>query len=72
MWHGNTKEASARNQIDPIIFPVHFAVARALETGADTTWIAGWSKTSGIDKNLKLSQQELALQIYREKTDFTI
>lgn len=55
------------NQIDPLIFPVHFAMTRALETGADKTWIPGWSKISGIGKNTQLTQLQLALQVYRER-----
>jgi hypothetical protein len=48
------------------IYPMHFAIIRALETGADNTWIAGWSKISGIDKKTKVSSLDLALQFHRE------
>jgi hypothetical protein len=55
------------NKLDPLIFPVHFAMTRALETGADKTWIPGWSKISGISKNTQLTQLQLAQQVYRER-----
>lgn len=60
------KKIAPEKHVDPMIFPVHFAMIRALETGADTSWIAGWSKISGIGKNVKLTHQQLALQVYRE------
>lgn len=49
-----------------ILFPMHFAISRAIETGADNTWIPGWSKVSGIDEKAKVMPIELALQFYRE------
>lgn len=48
------------------IFPMHSAIFRALETGADRTWIAAWSKTSGIDEETPVVPLELALQFHRE------
>ena len=48
------------------IFPLHFAMFRALETGADPAWIAGWSKASGIGEKSQIVPLELALQVHRE------
>jgi hypothetical protein len=48
------------------IFPLHFAISRALETGADETWIGNWSKVSGISEKEEIEPLELALQTYRE------
>ncbi|MBM9514280.1 GTPase-associated system all-helical protein GASH [Desulfogranum marinum] len=49
-----------------IIFPVHIAAERALETGVNASWIDGWSSISDITKNTELNHQQLALQVYRE------
>lgn len=48
------------------IFPVHFAMFRALEAGANSTWVAPWTKATGITAKAKLSAVELAMQVHRE------
>ncbi len=60
------KKIIPENKICSTIFPLHFAATRALETGVDTSWIAGWSNISGISKSAEFTFQQLALQIYRE------
>lgn len=48
------------------IFPLHFALSRALETKADDTWIPGWCHVSGIDATLTIAPLEIAMQTHRE------
>lgn len=55
------------NSVDyPSVFPVHFAIHRALETGADESWINGWSKATGVSKDIKIDSLALAVQVHRE------
>jgi hypothetical protein len=54
------------------IFPLHSAIFRSLETGADRTWIAGWSRTSGIAEEASVVPLELAVQFHRELKLMTV
>lgn len=60
------KELAPRSIPCPTIYPLHFAISRALETGGDKTWIPNWSKVSGIQEKEQISSLGLALQMYRE------
>lgn len=60
------KMLTRRNTFCPTIFPLHSAILRALETNGGNTWIANWSKISGIAKKTQFSSLDLALQFYRE------
>ena len=51
----------------PTLYPVHFAINRAQETGADDTWIAAWEKITNISVSTKISALELAIQMHRER-----
>jgi len=50
----------------PILFPLHFAVARAIETNAKETWVSAWSEVTGIGETASISMINLAMQMYRE------
>ena len=46
--------------------PIHAALARREETGADGGWQAGWAAATGIDADSTMSPIELAKLFYRE------
>lgn len=50
----------------PASSPIHAALARREETGADGGWQAGWAATTGIDVDAALSPIALAELFYRE------
>jgi hypothetical protein len=50
----------------PTIFPLHFAIGRAYETGADEAWIAAWERISGIKAAQKIPSLDVAMQVHRE------
>ena len=51
----------------PVTQPVHFAIGRALETGDDVAWVAGWAAASGLDPVRELPAIELGNHFYRER-----
>jgi hypothetical protein len=51
----------------PVTQPLHFAIKRKLETGDDTSWIAGWSAITGIGSDFVLPGIELGNLFYRER-----
>lgn len=53
-------------KISQLTTPIHFAIERQLETGAGESWIAGWSASTNIDKELSLSALDLSMLYYRE------
>ncbi|RJR40219.1 MAG: hypothetical protein C4576_20185 [Desulfobacteraceae bacterium] len=50
----------------PTIFPLHFALHRALETKGGAAWISGWSKVTNISKKVEINSLDLAVQYHRE------
>lgn len=52
--------------LSPASTPIHFALAKREETGADGGWQAGWSATTGIDADATLTPIVLAELFYRE------
>ena len=47
--------------------PIHFAIRRKLETGDQTSWIAGWAATAGVDADHAMSPLTLGTLFYRER-----
>ncbi len=62
----NLKTLEPKSAPCSAIFPLHFAISRALETGATSAWIAAWSKISGIKRKSQVTSLELAVQMFRE------
>ncbi len=60
-------DLSLNDSISPDTYPVHFAIARAWEAEGDKTWVAGWSKASGIRKTVLFNPLDLAVQVHRER-----
>ncbi len=71
--------AMAVNAVDPswlaaldgdgpsaLTLPVHFAIARQMETGDAEAWVANWSAVTGIDASRQFHPSALAVQFYRE------
>lgn len=50
----------------PASSPIHAALARREETGADGGWQVGWAAATGIDADATLSPTTLAQLFYRE------
>ncbi|MBE0548358.1 MAG: hypothetical protein IH627_12070 [Rubrivivax sp.] len=53
--------------ISPVSAPLHFALARRLETGAGADWIRGWAATCAVDADFALPPLALAQQFYCER-----
>lgn len=47
--------------------PIHFAIQRKLETGDDTSWVAGWAAAAGIEAGRSVSTLTLSTLFYRER-----
>ena len=54
-------------EISPVMQPIHFAIKRKLETGDDTSWVAGWSGAIGIEAAHAMSALTLGNLFYRER-----
>jgi len=53
--------------LSPLAHPIHAAVARRIETGDKTTWVASWATTAGLDEKQSLSALSLGNLFYREQ-----
>ena len=62
----NLKILASKSAPCSTIFPLHFAISRALETDGNSAWIAAWSKISGIKNETKFTSLDLAVQLFRE------
>lgn len=51
----------------PVTQPLHFAMARQLETGPGNAWIAGWAAATDLPPDLAMPQLTLAELFYRER-----
>jgi hypothetical protein len=58
---------SRGNNVSPLVQPIHFAIERKLETGDETSWIAGWAKAAGIEPNIAFSELNLGGLFYGER-----
>jgi hypothetical protein len=53
--------------LSPLAHPIHAAVARRIETGDKTTWVASWAATAGLDEKQSLNALALGNLFYREQ-----
>lgn len=53
--------------VNPVVLPIHFAIARRLETNDEGGWIAGWSGATAISDSYGLSSLDLSLLFYSEQ-----
>jgi hypothetical protein len=51
----------------PLTRPLHFAIHRRLETGDETSWVAGWASVCGIAPEMSFSPLALGRLFYRER-----
>jgi hypothetical protein len=61
------KSVITSEAISPLSQPIHFAIARKLETNDDTSWVAGWANTSEVSESQSLSAPTLGELFYRER-----
>lgn len=50
----------------PVTQPLHFAIARQLETGPGKAWVAGWAAATDLPQDVALPHLTLAELFYRE------
>ncbi len=55
------------SQISSVAHPIHFAIARQVETGPSPDWAANWAAVTGIPRDISLPPLILAEQFYRER-----
>jgi hypothetical protein len=51
----------------PVTQPLHFAIARQLETGPGKAWVAGWAAATDLPQDTALPRLDLAELFYRER-----
>ena len=51
----------------PATAPVLFAIKRRIETDDQTSWVAGWAATTGINSDEELPGIALGRQFYHER-----
>lgn len=55
-------------EFSPVTAPIHFAIARRIETeAADDTWVANWASVAEIPASQEMSGIDLGVQFYRER-----
>lgn len=55
-------------EFSPVTTPLHFALARRLETGGgDDSWVANWASVAEIPATHDMSSLALGVQFYRER-----
>ncbi len=55
------------NGASALVRPIHFGIGRKLETGDETSWVAGWAKACGIEEQHPFSQLTLGCLFYGER-----
>ena len=58
--------------ISPVTLPLHFAVARKLETKDNVSWIKGWAAVADLDENRTLPALTLGELFYRERLEISL
>jgi hypothetical protein len=53
--------------VSPLSLPIHFAIARKLETNDDASWVAGWANSCGIDEKHLFPTLTVGNLFYRER-----
>jgi len=61
------KSLAMPDSLSPLIHPIHSAIARRIETGDTTSWVAGWATTSGLNEKQSLTSLTLGDLFYRER-----
>ena len=62
------KTIAEEKEFSPVTTPLHFALARRLETGGhDDTWVGNWASVSEIPAAHDMSCLALGVQFYRER-----
>ena len=62
------KAIVGEKEFSPVTMPVHFALARRIETGGtDDAWVANWASVAEILANHEMSGLALGVQFYRER-----
>jgi hypothetical protein len=61
------KSLGPLDKVSAVSHPLHFAIARKLETSDDTSWVAGWAHSCGVDENHNFPILTLANLFYRER-----
>jgi GTPase-associated system helical domain len=61
------KSLAPPEEVSPLSLPIHFAIGRKLETNDDSSWIAGWAKSCGIDEKHSFPSLTLGNLFYRER-----
>lgn len=57
----------ASGEHSPTLFPIHRALARYAALVEPGSWVAGWSKDTGVSADFEVTPTELALAFYRER-----
>jgi hypothetical protein len=60
------KSHVASQAASPVTQPLHFAIARQLETGPGKAWVAGWAAATDLPQDIALPHLTLAELFYRE------
>lgn len=60
------KSHVASQAVSPVTQPLHFAIARQLETGPGIAWVAGWAAATDLPQDTALPHLTLAELFYRE------
>jgi hypothetical protein len=61
------KFVSGKFERSPLLYPIHTAIARKLETPGDSTWINGWATITELKSDVQLSFVRLSEIFYRER-----
>lgn len=62
------KTIAGEEEFSPVTTPLHFALARRLETGGDDdAWVANWASVAEIPATHDMSGVALGVQFYRER-----
>jgi hypothetical protein len=60
-------ERHVPNDLDPPLYPIHWALHRHASIGESGTWVPSWANATGIAANLEVDPNELAVAFYRER-----
>lgn len=61
------KSHVAPQAVSPVTQPLHFAIARQLETGPGKAWVTGWAAATDLPQDTALPHLTLAELFYRER-----
>lgn len=58
---------AAGSDFSSVVQPIHFAIQRKLETGDQTSWVAGWARACAVDEQNAFSPLTLGWLFYCER-----